>query len=496
MPYAGMEAKAHSGSPDLCGDGHTGQHVHPIGVDVGDFPPLTPTARDGLGSHAHIHSHCDSHLHETQPGIGADGGDEDGDSGNANRNAGGDNRNGGGYNGDASLKATPPSLDISPGETKSYTVSFSGNPIDLAGVECGDSLLVRIWPGDFLAYLDMVRHNLYYETDGNGDGSCSDGMWVSSGSTVTVSVAEDAPGNAAISIAYAVENRRVVVLEPRSLVHISVSGVVPPSPTPTPESASPRDSNTASTPRPIGPPDSPSALRTSQPSVPRGGTSLALPDSHLAASPNTSSTATFNTGCALPTAANPTVIIARTSTASALALPKNWLRVQLNDRPHASLGLRIGRVSSDGLSQDPASIIRDRNTGATSVVVRHHGDPCVVRRWVPPDSPLVNAIPWKVVKTHYTVPAAVVAAIPLDERLPEPNMLARRFNGVDLRIFAFDAKLGLWRHVPDIATFQHLGFYWCNVNAADPRFFERITIGPPFARSLEPARADYPSCGP
>ena len=62
--------------------------------------------------------------------------------------------------------------------------------------------------------------------------------------------------------------------------------------------------------------------------------------------------------------------------------------------------------------------------------------------------------------------------------------------------FVRDGDLGQWRHVPDPATLQALGFYWCNVTAADVGFFERITEGPPYPASDVPARDDYPVCQP
>ena len=99
------------------------------------------------------------------------------------------------------------------------------------------------------------------------------------------------------------------------------------------------------------------------------------------------------------------------------------------------------------------------------------------------------------VNTQYTVPVGVIGAIPLDDQFPEPNLLVRRFDGGDDRIFGYDAALcGQWRHVPDIATFQSLGFYWCNVTAADAGFFERLTPGPPYPASAIPPRGDYPNC--
>ena len=127
-------------------------------------------------------------------------------------------------------------------------------------------------------------------------------------------------------------------------------------------------------------------------------------------------------------------------------------------------------------------------------MVRREGDGQVVRRWIAPDSPLVAAVPWSVVNTQYTFPVGVILAIPLDEQYPWPNMLMRRFDGGDDRILAYDAELGQWRHVPDEGTFQTLGFYWCNVTAADAGFFERITLGPPYPSSGVPPRADYPVC--
>ena len=132
--------------------------------------------------------------------------------------------------------------------------------------------------------------------------------------------------------------------------------------------------------------------------------------------------------------------------------------------------------------------------GQTYVVVRREGDGKVVRRWIAPDSDLIYAVPWPSVNTQYTFPVGVISAIPLDDQYPPPNMLTRRFDGGDDRILAYDAALGQWRHVPDLGTFQTLGFYWCNVTAADAGFFERITLGPPYPASGEPARADYPVC--
>ena len=101
--------------------------------------------------------------------------------------------------------------------------------------------------------------------------------------------------------------------------------------------------------------------------------------------------------------------------------------------------------------------------------------------------------PRAIVNTQYTVPVGVVAAIPLDDRCPEPNLLVRRFDGGDDRIFGYDVALQQWRYVPDIPTFQALGFYWCNVRAVDAGFFERLNPGPSYPVSNIPARAAIPT---
>ncbi len=182
------------------------------------------------------------------------------------------------------------------------------------------------------------------------------------------------------------------------------------------------------------------------------------------------------------------------ATPAATELPGDRLLIQRHDVPDASLELAIGSISADCMTIVMAGVIRDESLGKTYVVVRREADGRIVRRWVPPYSPVVYQIPWAVVSTQYTVPVGVIGAIPLDDQFPEPNLLVRRFDGGDDRIFAFDAALGQWRHVPDIATFQALGFYWCNVTAADAGFFERLTAGSPYPASDIPERGDYPNC--
>ena len=143
------------------------------------------------------------------------------------------------------------------------------------------------------------------------------------------------------------------------------------------------------------------------------------------------------------------------------------------------------------LMVDIGGFIRDADLGQTYQVVRR-ADGAIVRQWVSPNSPLVYQIPWAVVNTSFTVPVGVIGSIPLDDMAGAEGQLVRRFDGGDDRIFSY--AMGQWRHVPDIATFQALGFYWCDVTAADASFFDRISMGAPYPASSTPARMDYPSC--
>ena len=187
-------------------------------------------------------------------------------------------------------------------------------------------------------------------------------------------------------------------------------------------------------------------------------------------------------------------IIGSTPAATAVELAGDLLVLRRHDQPGVEVEVGIGWISRDGQRIIVLGFVRDGDLGQTYAVVRREGDSQVVRRWIAPDSPLRYAVPWALVNTQYTFPVGVIAAIPLDDQYPWPNQLARRFDGGDDRIFGYDAGLQQWRHVPDPATLQALGFYWCNVTAADVGFFERITEGPPYPASDVPARGDYPVC--
>ena len=185
---------------------------------------------------------------------------------------------------------------------------------------------------------------------------------------------------------------------------------------------------------------------------------------------------------------------APTEFASVSELSGDKLYVQRHDVPGATLELGIGWVSRDGSRVILVGVIRDQTLGQTYYIARVEGSPRVVRRWISPASSLVYSVNWPVVNTQFTVPVEIIRTIELDERLPEPNMLVRRFDGGDERIFAYDASIQQWRHIPDWPTFQALGFYWCDVTAADATFFQRIREGPPYPATTMPAQDFYPNC--
>ena len=168
--------------------------------------------------------------------------------------------------------------------------------------------------------------------------------------------------------------------------------------------------------------------------------------------------------------------------------------LQRHDEPDAYVELGIGWIASNGSEQVVVSFLRDEQLGSVYIIVRHESDGRIVRRWVPPDSDLTANIPWDTVIRDFSVPTAVLVAVPLDHRFPEPNQLVRYFAKEDDPIFAYDPALQKWRRVPDEATFQDLGFFKCDMTMADVGFFEQIEIGPAYPVSETPAREDYPHC--
>ena len=196
----------------------------------------------------------------------------------------------------------------------------------------------------------------------------------------------------------------------------------------------------------------------------------------------------------VPTPTPTPTIIGRTTAATAIERAGDLLGLQLHDQPGVEIAVGIGWISRDGQTVITGGFVRDGDLGQTYAVVRRESDGRVVRLWIASDSPLVHTVPWPEVLAHYTFPVGVIAAIPLDEQYPWPGQLARRFDGNDDRIFSYDAELALWRHVPDLATFQALGFYWCDVTAADAEFFTRIVMGDPHPATTMPAQDNYPVC--
>ena len=161
---------------------------------------------------------------------------------------------------------------------------------------------------------------------------------------------------------------------------------------------------------------------------------------------------------------------------------------------HAFPGLHIGWIAADGSEIVPGGFVRDASLGQTYAVVRRELDGAVVRYWVAPDSVLALIVPWAEVIRNFTYPVEVIITIRLDDQYPQPGQVARRFDGGDERIFSYDQALGSWRHVPDLATFQVLELHWCDVLAADSRFWERVSIGVGHPPTTLPAREDYPVC--
>ena len=151
----------------------------------------------------------------------------------------------------------------------------------------------------------------------------------------------------------------------------------------------------------------------------------------------------------------------------------------------------VGWINRAGTEISLGGFVRDQGYGQTYALVRREVDDLVVRYWVRPNSILAAVVPWNTPAVR-NLPTAEIRRIPLDERYPPPNMLVQLVDG---RIIHWDAAWPLWRHIPDIPTFQVLGFYWCNVTAADAEFIERITLGVAHPATSLPERADYPVCG-
>ncbi|CAA9287866.1 MAG: hypothetical protein AVDCRST_MAG77-4455 [uncultured Chloroflexi bacterium] len=152
-------------------------------------------------------------------------------------------------------------------------------------------------------------------------------------------------------------------------------------------------------------------------------------------------------------------------------------------------------MALDG-SVSPVGFVRDAELGQTYAVVRRASDGRLVRVWVSGASPLVTQVPWQAVNTQFTVGAAVLSAIPLDDQHPAPRQVVRRFDGGDGAIYFYDPDTKVWRWVTDLPTFQTLGLYWCDVTAADGGMFERMRRGDPVPAAAGPVRGDYPSCRP
>lgn len=234
-------------------------------------------------------------------------------------------------------------------------------------------------------------------------------------------------------------------------------------------------------------PDCGSSTTTSPPpSTSSGGTSS---NSTAASSTTTAaSTATTTTAVALPAG-----VVGATGSTQAVTVSPSRIRLTSTTTSEAVAEVDVGTISKTG-EVTPLGFLRDGDLGQTYAIVKRESDGLIVRVWVSPTSPLRFLVPWSVVNSQLTLPVDVISALPLDEQYPQPGQLARRFDGGDDRIFYYDGSTSAWRHIPDIATFQSVGAYWCDVTSADNTTFSRMTIGPPLDPSPIPPRSDYPSC--
>ena len=113
-----------------------------------------------------------------------------------------------------------------------------------------------------------------------------------------------------------------------------------------------------------------------------------------------------------------------------------------------------------------------------------------MRYWIAPDSALALVVPWGTERVQ-DLPTATLRRIPLDHVYPLADMLVQLVDG---RILHWDTGFSMWRHVPDEATFQVLGFTGAGCSRRMPGYLERIMLGTPHPATSEPERGDYPVC--
>lgn len=113
----------------------------------------------------------------------------------------------------------------------------------------------------------------------------------------------------------------------------------------------------------------------------------------------------------------------------------------------------------------------------------------IVRHWIGPDDPEIRYIPWALLIESYTVPAGVLANIPLDDKNPQSYQLVQAYG--DEKVYVF-TPAGGWRWIPDLATLTANGYFWCNVTTGDAAFFSRVVQGDPLP--MKAAVPNYPVC--
>lgn len=183
----------------------------------------------------------------------------------------------------------------------------------------------------------------------------------------------------------------------------------------------------------------------------------------------------------------PVTLVGRTSAVTVTRVGDSVIRFDL--RHGQDFNMTIGFIAADGTRGfHRFGYIRDEGLGQTYAVVNRESDNRVVRVWIAPDSAERYQVPWQDVLDFWTFPQSVVNAIPLDEMHPAENQLVD--SGGDFYVYTSNA----WRHIPDIATFQARGYFWCDITSADAQWLSRVRIGRPLQSSGTLEIPNYPNC--
>ena len=186
--------------------------------------------------------------------------------------------------------------------------------------------------------------------------------------------------------------------------------------------------------------------------------------------------------------ATPEPAVGMTEAATVTTLPNNAIEITRHDGG-SNFSLGVGVLTADGtLNPHSNGYIRDSNLGQTYAVANRESDGAIVRVWISSASPHVGDIDWVAVLDFYNVPVDVVNAIPLDHTAPAPNQL------VDAGGTWYAYTGGAWRHIPDIATFQSRGYYYCDLTTAAAGWADNIQLGQALPSVGGDEADEYPVC--